>query len=102
MDNDHDQITAFSGRGLFSESKGPVWLVGTGEQRDMKSILGWDSHLCVIKHQGCNVVLIWLDVGRVSLTYKLFSYLAEHHVLYQFNLVNAEDHYMGLIQTETV
>ncbi|GJJ12295.1 hypothetical protein Clacol_006536 [Clathrus columnatus] len=55
LDNNHDQITVFSGRGLLSESKGPVWLIGT----------------------------------------------AEHHVLYQFNLVNARDHYMGLIQTET-
>ena len=29
-------------------------------------------------------------------------FLAEHHVLYQYNLVGAKDHYMGLIQTETV
>lgn len=35
---DHDldgdgssQITLFSGRGILSESAGPVWLVGTGE-----------------------------------------------------------------------
>ena len=27
---------------------------------------------------------------------------AEHHVLYQYHLVNAANHYMGLIQTETV
>ena len=27
---------------------------------------------------------------------------AEHHVIYQYNLVNAADHYMGLIQTESV
>ena len=27
---------------------------------------------------------------------------AEHHVLYQYNLVGASNHYMGLIQTETV
>jgi glucan 1,3-beta-glucosidase len=27
---------------------------------------------------------------------------AEHHVLYQYHLVNAADHYTGLIQTETV
>ena len=27
---------------------------------------------------------------------------AEHHVLYQYNLVDARNHYMGLIQTETV
>ncbi|KAK0185856.1 exo-beta-1,3-glucanase [Armillaria mellea] len=28
-------------------------------------------------------------------------FTAEHHSLYQYNLVNAGDHYMGLIQTET-
>lgn len=28
--------------------------------------------------------------------------LAEHHVLYQYNLVNAANHYLGLIQTESV
>ena len=27
---------------------------------------------------------------------------AEHHVLYQYRLVGAANHYMGLIQTETV
>jgi hypothetical protein len=27
---------------------------------------------------------------------------AEHHVLYQYRLENAANHYMGLIQTETV
>ncbi|KAF9472908.1 glucan 1,3-beta-glucosidase [Pholiota conissans] len=60
---DHDldqkaqgQITVYAGRGILSESKGPVWLVGTA---------------------------------------------SEHHVIYQYNLVGAEDHYMGLIQTES-
>ena len=28
--------------------------------------------------------------------------LAEHHVVYQYNLHEAKDHYMALIQTETV
>ena len=28
--------------------------------------------------------------------------IAEHHVLYQYHLVNAANHYMGLIQTESV
>ncbi|KAJ7290151.1 exo-beta-1,3-glucanase [Mycena rebaudengoi] len=50
------QISIFSGRGIFSESAGPVWLIGTA---------------------------------------------SEHHVLYQYNLVNAKNHYMGLIQTES-
>ncbi|EIN07504.1 beta-1,3-glucanase [Punctularia strigosozonata HHB-11173 SS5] len=60
---DHDldssgqgQLTQFSGRGILSESQGPVWLIGTG---------------------------------------------SEHHALYQYSLVNAANHYMGLIQTET-
>ncbi|KAF7338697.1 Glucan 1,3-beta-glucosidase [Mycena venus] len=49
------QLTIFSGRGILSESQGPVWMIGT----------------------------------------------AEHHTLYQYQLLNAQDHYMGLIQTET-
>ncbi|KZT11300.1 glycoside hydrolase family 55 protein [Laetiporus sulphureus 93-53] len=60
---DHDldataqsQLTLFSGRGILSESSGPVWMIGTA---------------------------------------------AEHHVLYQYNLAGASNHYMGLIQTET-
>ncbi|KAG6850607.1 hypothetical protein H0H93_011275 [Arthromyces matolae] len=59
---DHDldgdgtsQLSLYSGRGILSESSGPVWFIGT----------------------------------------------AEHHVLYQYNIVNAKNHYMGLIQTET-
>ncbi|EGO27229.1 glycoside hydrolase family 55 protein [Serpula lacrymans var. lacrymans S7.9] len=59
---DHDldgdgssQLNIFSGRGILSESAGPVWMIGT----------------------------------------------AEHHVLYQYSLVGAKNHYMGLIQTET-
>ncbi|KAJ7739709.1 glycoside hydrolase family 55 protein [Mycena maculata] len=50
------QLTIFSGRGILSESKGPVWMIGTA---------------------------------------------SEHHTLYQYRLLNAENHYMGLIQTET-
>ncbi|CAL1705010.1 unnamed protein product [Somion occarium] len=56
LDGSGEQLTLFSGRGILSESAGPVWLIGTG---------------------------------------------SEHHTLYQYNLVNAKDHYMGLIQTET-
>ncbi|KAI0062873.1 pectin lyase-like protein [Artomyces pyxidatus] len=58
---DHDvdgggtQTTVYGGRGILSESQGPVWMIGT----------------------------------------------AEHHVLYEYNLAGASDHYMGLIQTET-
>jgi len=50
------QLTIFSGRGILSESQGPVWMIGTA---------------------------------------------SEHHTLYQYQLLNAKDHYMGLIQTET-
>ncbi|KAF7295343.1 hypothetical protein MIND_01073700 [Mycena indigotica] len=60
---DHDmeataqtQISLFSGRGILSESQGPVWMIGTA---------------------------------------------SEHHTLYQYSLVNAANHYMGLIQTES-
>ncbi|KAJ6547049.1 exo-beta-1,3-glucanase [Mycena capillaripes] len=60
---DHDldgngatQISLYSGRGILSESAGPVWMIGTA---------------------------------------------SEHHTLYQYNLVGAKNHYMGLIQTET-
>ncbi|KAJ7702300.1 beta-1,3-glucanase [Mycena rosella] len=49
-------LTIFSGRGILSESQGPVWMIGTA---------------------------------------------SEHHVLYQYSLLNAKAHYMGLIQTET-
>ncbi|KAF9044161.1 exo-beta-1,3-glucanase [Panaeolus papilionaceus] len=51
-----EQLTAYSGRGILSESQGPVWMIGTA---------------------------------------------SEHHVIYQYNLVGARDHYMGLIQTES-
>lgn len=58
---DHDmekgpQTNVYSGRGILSESQGPVWLVGTG---------------------------------------------SEHNVLYQYNLVGAQNHFLGVIQTES-
>jgi len=60
---DHDldipgqkKISIYSGRGILSESCGPVWMIGTA---------------------------------------------SEHHVLYQYRLVDAANHYMGLIQTES-
>ncbi|KAG1849256.1 glycoside hydrolase family 55 protein [Suillus subluteus] len=59
---DHDLDTAgssdisiFTGRGILSESQGPVWLIGT----------------------------------------------SEHAALYQYSLVNAQNHYIGFAQTET-
>ncbi|KAJ7632168.1 exo-beta-1,3-glucanase [Roridomyces roridus] len=60
---DHDmetnagtQISVFSGRGILSESAGPVWMIGTA---------------------------------------------SEHHVMYQYSLAGAQNHYLGMIQTET-
>ncbi|KAK7449661.1 hypothetical protein VKT23_013135 [Stygiomarasmius scandens] len=50
------QISVFAGRGILSESQGPVWLIGTS---------------------------------------------SEHHTIYQYNLVNAKNHYIGFAQTET-
>ncbi|KAF7311541.1 hypothetical protein MKEN_01056500 [Mycena kentingensis (nom. inval.)] len=55
-EDESTQLTLFSGRGILSESQGPVWLIGTA---------------------------------------------SEHHVLYQYYLFNARDHYIGLMQTET-
>ncbi|KAI0029202.1 exo-beta-1-3-glucanase [Vararia minispora EC-137] len=58
---DHDieqsgeEVTVYSGRGILSESQGPVWMIGT----------------------------------------------SEHHVLYQYNIAGAADHYIGTAQTET-
>jgi len=51
-----DQTTIYSGRGLLSESRGPVWLIGTG---------------------------------------------SEHHVLVNYNLAGAANHFIGLPQTES-
>lgn len=60
-DHDLDTIGApllsvFTGRGILSESTGPVWLIGTS---------------------------------------------SEHAALYQYNLANAQNHYIGFVQTET-
>ncbi|KAL5490259.1 hypothetical protein ACEPAI_5092 [Sanghuangporus weigelae] len=55
LDPPNNELEAYSGRGIYSQSAGPVWMIGT----------------------------------------------AEHHVLYQYSLVGARNHYMGLIQTET-
>ncbi|KAI0062874.1 exo-beta-1,3-glucanase [Artomyces pyxidatus] len=78
---DHDidggggQITAYSGRGILSESQGPVWMIGTAGQ-------------------------YFFSRERSRLTPHLL-FIAEHHVLYQYNIAGASNHYLGLIQTET-
>ncbi|KAJ3932252.1 MAG: exo-beta-1,3-glucanase [Lentinula lateritia] len=59
LDGDgYTQITLYSGRGIYSESAGPVWMIGAG------------------------------------------TFSSEHHSLYQLQLVNAQNHYLGLFQTE--
>jgi len=54
--NESTNITVFSGRGILSESQGPVWMIGTA---------------------------------------------SEHAALYQYNIVNAKNHWIGFAQTET-
>ncbi|KAI0700911.1 glucan 1,3-beta-glucosidase [Cytidiella melzeri] len=61
--SDHDldsggqtQVSLYSGRGIMSESQGPVWLIGTA---------------------------------------------SEHHIVYQYYLKGAKNHYIGLAQTES-
>lgn len=76
---DHDvegtaQVTIYSGRGVLSESQGPVWLIGTG-----------------CEYPSLSVKLTQTDDSA-----------AEHHALYQYNLAGAANHYLGLPQTETV
>jgi len=68
-------ITAYSGRGILSESQGPVWMIGTA---------------CAL-----TLLLFFYILSNLSTA-------AEHHVIYQYNLVGAKNHYMGLIQTESV
>ena len=77
---DHDldssssaQTSVFTGRGILSESAGPVWLIGTS----CGSHLGLNDQLLIIS-------------------------LAEHATLYQYNLANAQNHWIGFVQTETV
>lgn len=82
----------YSGRGILSQSAGPVWMIGTGEQYIHPVI----TIICL--HYSFQLVCFiisraWSFSNRV---------LAEHHVLYQYNLAGAQNHYMGLIQTETV
>lgn len=54
--NNSPQTSIFTGRGILSESAGPVWLIGTS---------------------------------------------SEHAALYQYNLANAQNHWIGFAETET-
>ena len=81
---DHDidsgpQINIWSGRGIMSESQGPVWMVGTASEYRLP------------------VSLVRL---RTGCSYR--GTVGEHNIIYQYYLFNAVNHYMGLIQTETV
>lgn len=72
-------ITVYSGRGILSESQGPVWMIGTA------------------------CALTFLILPPNMLKRRIHSErAAEHHVIYQYNLARAKNHYMGLIQTESV
>lgn len=43
-----------------------------------------------------------IELCGMIILLRLIPNEAEHSVLYQYNLVGAQNHYMGLIQTETV
>lgn len=98
---DHDmdsssqsQISIYAGRGILSESKGPVWLIGTC----MALFRRFVSRKLIFPLSS----MYEFPIMQVSWPEVTFFFLAEHHVEYQYNIVNAANHYMGLIQTETV
>jgi len=81
---DHDldgsleaQISIFNGRGILDESQGPVWMFGGAR---------------FVALLACYLIFLTL--------FPLFSF-SEHHAIYNYNLVKAKNHFMGLIQTET-
>jgi len=68
-----------------------------------------DWHWCVmfIFHSSSTNVLDHIACMFFTFSHGLSGLMlttcsAEHHVLYQYNLVNARNHWMGMIQTETV
>jgi glucan 1,3-beta-glucosidase len=69
------QISLFSGRGIVSESQGPQWWIGTGSE-----------HHAIVQ------------VRPIKDMPLLNNILIDE----QYSLVGAKNHYMGLIQTETV
>ena len=86
------QISAYAGRGILSESCGPVWMIGTGTSPNL-------SYLRILTLLLDRLYVYPFFIFQVVV---LIINKAEHHVLYQYHLVNAANHYMGLIQTETV
>ncbi|KAF9255646.1 pectin lyase-like protein [Marasmius fiardii PR-910] len=77
LDGDGDtQITIYAGRGILSESQGPVWMIGTA----------------------CMSPLLTAELPALTTAFRA----VEHFTLYQYQLFNAKNHYMGLIQTETL
>jgi hypothetical protein len=89
---DESQITVYAGRGILSESKGPVWMVGTACKYSVHSFGRLNANLAGLS----------LQVQFTEVLMRIWNYTAEHHVIYQYSLVGAQDHYMGLIQTESV
>ena len=87
------QISVYAGRGILSESCGPVWMIGTGMSSNSSHRLQIFTFLPVSLY----VHPLFIFPSLVLIFYK-----AEHHVLYQYHLENAANHYMGLIQTESV
>jgi glucan 1,3-beta-glucosidase len=87
------QISVYAGRGILSESCGPVWMIGTGTSPNL-------SHLQILTLLADSLYVYPFFIFMVMVV--LIINKAEHHVLYQYHLVNAANHYMGLIQTETV
>ena len=86
------QISAYAGRGILSESCGPVWMIGTGTSPNLSYL-----RILTLLLDRLYVYPFFIFQAVVLIINK-----AEHHVLYQYHLVNAANHYMGLIQTETV
>ncbi|KAH9935646.1 pectin lyase fold/virulence factor [Fomitopsis serialis] len=79
---DHDldsssggQLTLWSARGILSESQGPVWMVGTASKPG-SYLLDYDSNIHLVS-------------------------AGEHSIMYQYGLANAQNHYLGFIQTES-
>lgn len=63
-------------------------------------VVGFSQNL--LAQSGSLVQDVRVSDHSVGIGTNQYSQTAEHHVLYQYSLVNAQDHFMGLIQTETV
>lgn len=95
MDDNNAQVTVYSGRGILSQSAGPVWMVGTGV-----FIFILFVYILIILCLKYNLKHVCTQLFPVHFHNNINA--AEHHTLYQYSLAGAQNHYMGLIQTETV